>query len=90
MDKIWIVYCDGDSGEFRKSFAVSPSKDVPHMLVQVLPWIVFDGWLWGIVASPPDTTIWINGFGPVTMETTVREVVEKAGTTWHVCVQDNI
>lgn len=88
MKDIFIVYEDGVTGSFSKwfgsrglSYSIDSAK-VESLLSHMLPWCSFDKWLMC------DAAIHIKGFGDITMETMVSDVLDKLGDgTWFVSIR---
>ena len=94
-DELLIHYSDGNSGTFYKRFQQSINNTVYHgvlypfvretlvgsLLAEVLPWKNFDMWL------DEDVAIYICGFGKITKDTRVAELLDKGlCSNWAVMV----
>ena len=81
--RIFILYEDGCSGRFYKTFETS--ENLPELactlIGQVVPWIKFDNFVFG------DVAIYVDKFGMVDFETTTKEVMEKADGHWIIDIK---
>lgn len=88
-----IVYEDGCSGTFYKTFDLCPvdgrdnyGNAIPYnhrakakdILQHVIPYSMFDAWKRGACE------LFISGFGEVGQDTTINEIKEKVDGKWNV------
>ena len=79
---VYIVFCDGHTGEFMKSLKAFPDSTVSELMQQVIPYLVYNAW------ETEDMILVIAGYGKIFPSTKVVDIMEKLETrrwqTWRV------